>query len=306
MALEANRGIVMRNIRHFVAAVAGTGLMALGAVATTAGAADAATHVSGCSKNAVLGVGVAPTCSSSGSVQHPTSIKLSVGGTFLSQLLNNPASLVGLGIKDQWSLSCWAGSRGIIKKSGTFQVTTAGILGGNRKTSTYLLYNNQLPSKCTVHSTVSTIGDLSLLSVKTLGVSDEVTATTAAAGDMWTGAARQRGTKCASGPLSGSTQPGTKAAVWNCGPSTRWSYGPTGEIVRNGVCLTNSAGRAVLENCAGWNNQTWYNSGHGQPVRSKSGGCLTVPSLRNGTQLRITRCDGKANQRWWIPPRAKR
>lgn len=297
----------MRKLRHLVAATAATGLLALGGVAATGGAASADTHVSGCNKSGLATVGVVPTCTSTGSVNNPTSIKLTVSASFLNRLLDTPASLLGLGIKDRWLLTCWGGNRQMLQRGGTFTMTGRSILGGQRNPSTYLLRTYLTPSRCTVSSTVSALGDLTVLGVGLLSVGDEVTATTGVPGAMW-GTAPSGQTKCATGPFNSYRDPGSRVVGWDCQSALAnyWIWTPNRQLTHNGLCLTNAGGRAWLRGCTNRPNQAWFNAGHNQVLRSGAGGCLTIPSGRNGTQLRVTRCTGRAGQRWWIPRPSRR
>lgn len=292
----------MRKIRHLVAATAATGLLALGGVAASSGTADAATHVSGCSKSGLATAGIEPTCTSSGTVKNPTSIKLTVRASFLNQLLDTPASLLGLGIKDHWMLTCWGGNRQMIQRGGTFTMTGRSIMGGNRNPSTWLLRNTVVPSRCTVQSTVTALGDLQVLGLGLLTVGDNVTATTSTPGGMWSGT-RFNGAKCATGPFNRYKDPGSKVVVWDCQSALAnyWNWGPRHVLSHDGLCMTNSGGRTYLAKCTYRPNQAWYNAGHNRVVKSGTGGCLTIAGARNGTQLRVMRCTGKAGQRWWIP-----
>lgn len=297
----------MRKIRHLVAATAATGLLALGGVAASGGAANAGTqHVSGCSKSGLATVGIAPMCRSAGSVNNPTSILLTVNASFLNRLLDTPASLLGLGIKDSWHLTCWGGNRQMIDRVGVFRMTGRSIMGGQRNPSTWLLRGGPTPNRCTVRSTVTALGDLTILGLGLLTVGDNVTATTAVPGAMWARDSSGR-TKCATGPYNSYQDPGARITGWDCrsAMANYWIWSPNRQLVHDGLCLTNSGGRAWLRRCTGRANQAWFNAGHYRVVRSGAGGCLTVPSTRNGTQLRIMRCTGGPTQRWLIPRPAR-
>lgn len=292
----------MRKIRHIAAMAAGTGVLALGGVAVSTGAANASTntHVSGCSANASgLQIGAQPKCTSSGTVANPTTIKLTVNSDQLSALLNPVIGGVGQGIKDQWSLACYAGSTRILNESGTFQVTSS-----QTKTSTTLPLHGQTPGNCSVTSTVSTLlgaSETLIGSIQALGVSDNVTADTATIG-----AVRNNATWCAD-DMGNSTAVGNKVTGWKCvsDQAQRWIHAPNGELVHRGRCLGyNSAGEAVLQACTGAADQVWSIAGPGRELKSSGGRCLALVRYANGTQLRANPCRWGVWQRWTIVPRS--
>ncbi|MCL2584910.1 MAG: RICIN domain-containing protein [Streptosporangiales bacterium] len=294
----------MRKIRHIAAMAAGTGLLALGGVgAVGTGHANASTntHVSGCSDSATgLTAGVQPKCSSSGTVRYPTQIKLTVNSDQLSALLNPVTGGVGQGIKDSWSLACYAGSTRILNESGTFKVTSS-----QTKTSTTLPLRGQTPSSCSVKSTVSTLLGLSetlIGSIQALGVSDSVTADTGTLG-----AVRNATTWCADS-MGNAGVPGTKVAAWKClsDLSQRWIHAPNGELVHEGRCLGYTGTGAVDQQaCTGAADQIWSIAGAGRELHSKGGRCLAVGKYRDGTQLWANPCRWGVWQRWTIVPRSK-
>lgn len=296
----------MRRIQHIAAAVAGSWLLALGgAVVAGSGIANAATNVTvtSCDGNSpAVQLGVIPKCTSSGTARYPTRIKLTVSSAQLSLLINPIAGGVGQGIKDQWSMSCYAGAARIIGESGTFKVTS-----GQTKTSTILPLSGQTPSYCEVTSTVSTIlgaSETLIGKVQALGVSDSVTADTASANAVRNyNSAR---TWCADA-VGSANLPGTMVQVWKCisDPAQRWIYAPNRELVHEGRCLGyNGSGQAVLQACTGAPGQIWNSSGSWLPLRSNGGRCLTVARYRNGTQLRAGSCRFVTAQRWTIPARS--
>ena len=293
----------MRKIQHIAAVVAGTGLLALGGAAVAgSGVANAATNVrvTSCdTSSSAVQLGAIPKCTSSGTVRYPTRIKLTVSSAQLSLLINPIAGGVGQGIKDQWSMSCYAGTARIISKSGTFEVTS-----GQTKTSTILPLSGQTPSYCTVTSTVSTILGASqtlIGKIQALGVSDSVTADTAS--DNAVRNYNSARTWCADA-AGGANLPGTMVMAWKCisDPAQRWIYAPNRELVHEGRCLGyNGSGQAVLQACTGAPGQIWNSSGSWRLLRSKDGRCLTVARYWNGTQLRAGSCRFVTAQRWTIP-----
>jgi hypothetical protein len=289
----------MREIRRLAAAAVGSGVLALGGIAAsagTAGAATGSTNVTGCTARGSLTIGVMPACSSTGTVENPKSITLSVSSGELSALLNPVASAAGQGMRDDWEVSCYAGSREEFTESGRFEVTAA-----QARTSTTLPKGNGVPATCTVSSTVSTLLAVNarlLMNINVLDISDEVTADQATPGRVGTG----RG-KCADdkGDSDGN---GNQAQIWDCvtdDDAQLWDTSPDRNIVHDGDCLTNQDGQAKLEYCEGWNDQKWDNAGVGKEVVSASGGCLTEASSADGAQLTITGCRNDSHQHWSLP-----
>jgi hypothetical protein len=286
----------MRKIHHLAAAAVGSSVLALGAIAAsagTAGAASASTNVTGCTAKGLLAVGVMPTCSWLGTVENPKTITLSISSGELNALLNPAASAAGQGIKDNWQVSCYAGAREEFTKSGTFEVTA-----DQTKTTTTLPEGYGVPGKCTVSSRVSmllAVNATLLQHISALDVSGEVSAPQATLGRVVTGG------KCAD-DRGNSDDNGNKVQIWNCvtDDPQLWAMSPDRSIVHDGDCLTNQDGKAELEYCAGRNDQKWAYAGVGKEVVSASGGCLTEPSLGNGEQLTIVKCENTSRQRWSI------
>lgn len=292
----------MCKLKHLAATIAGSGVLALGGVAASAGIANASTPVNGCTATGTLAVGAIPACSSSGMVENPTSITLSVNSAEMGALLNPVASMAGQGIKDSWSLTCYAGTRQLFSKTGTFTVTAS-----QTGTSTNLPLGGEVPTKCDVSSTVSTLAAVNailLLNVNALDVSDSVAANEAVPGAIWTGNPGV-GTRCAdvAGDNDGN---GTKIQIWTCESDLAdyFVQAPSHLLEHDGNCLTNVGGKAYLEYCTEAPDQIWSNRGAAQEVHSSTGGCLTDPSATDGTQLTITTCANKADQKWTIPPAA--
>lgn len=293
----------MRKIWHIAAAAAGTGLLALGGVITGAGMANASTnvHVTSCNDTASgLMIGVIPSCTSSGTVRYPTSIKLTVNSPELTSLLNPVLSGIGQGIKDDWRVACYAGATEILSESGTFEVTSS-----QTRTSRNLPLHYQTPSYCRVSTTVSTLLGAStalLGNLVSLGVSDNVTADTAS-----TNAVRNvNRTWCADTKGDGDN-PGNMIQVWHCisDPAQRWTYAPNRELVHEGRCLGyDGAGEAVLQACTGAPDQIWNSGGYDQELRSNGGRCLGVAEYHDGAQLHAYNCRWDNAQRWAVPPRA--
>lgn len=294
----------MPRFHRLAATVVGTGLLALGGVAAGTGAANASTNVkvTSCNGNAPTPVtlGVIPTCTSSGTVRYPTQIKLTVNSAQLSLLLNPITGGIGQGIKDDWTLQCWAGSAEYINKSGTFKVTSS-----QTSTSTILPMGRQVPSNCKVTSTVSTLlgASTALLGNTTvLGVSDSVTADTAS-----TNAVRNYDRTWCADTKNDSDSIGNEIQAWHCisDPAQRWTYSPAKEIIHEGRCLGyDSHFNAVLQACTGAPDQIWNNNGANREVYSNSGRCLGVSGYHDGYRLRAYACQWLKSRLWTIPGRA--
>lgn len=294
----------MRKIWHIAATAAGTSLLALGGAIAGTGVANASTnvHVTSCNDTASgLSIGLMPTCTSSGTVRYPTSIKLTVNSPELTSLLNPVLSGIGQGIKDTWHLSCYANSTQILNESGTFEVTSS-----QTRTTTNLPLHSQTPSYCRVTTTVSTLIGVStglLGNLVSLGVSDDVTADTAVPNGL-----RNDNGWCADATAN-SNGIGAKVQIWRCisDHAQRWIYAPDSELVHEGRCLGyNASGATVLQACTGAAGQIWHNvNGNGSELRSNSGRCLTAADYRNGAYLHAETCRGTSEQRWQLPTRAR-
>lgn len=100
-----------------------------------------------------------------------------------------------------------------------------------------------------------------------------------------------------------SSAPGNRVQVWKCAgdASQRWSF-TGGELKHRTMCMDDRSGRIALETCTGSAAQTWRHASDGEYVL-KVGGCLDDPaySTRSGTQLKVSRCNDGANQKWSLP-----
>lgn len=167
----------MRKLGRLAAAAAGSGLLALGGVIASAGVASAGTHVSGCTAYGSLVAGAIPNCASTGMVKNPTAIRLTVGSPELSVLTSPARSIAGQGLRDEWTLKCYAGSVRLFTRTGTLDVTAP-----RAATSMTLPLGRHVPGSCTVASAVQTMLPVNatlLANVRTLDVRDVVTADTA-------------------------------------------------------------------------------------------------------------------------------
>jgi hypothetical protein len=99
---------------------------------------------------------------------------------------------------------------------------------------------------------------------------------------------------------------GAKVQLWGCNgnPSQRWAFSD-GQLVHNGLCLTDKDGRVLLESCSRASDDLWTHKSNGEYVLKAHSGrlCLDDPraSSKNGTALIVYTCNGNANQRWSLP-----
>jgi hypothetical protein len=115
-------GLSYAKIKRVAAIAVTAGLLAFGAIAVSAGVANASTGlITACStSDQVLAPGFIPNCTSSGVITNPTSIVLTVNSPKLTALID----IVGEGIEDQWTLTCGAGGGASFTRSGVLTVTS--------------------------------------------------------------------------------------------------------------------------------------------------------------------------------------
>ena len=117
--------------------------------------------------------------------------------------------------------------------------------------------------------------------------------------------------KCLDVP-GGSSQNGTRPALWDCSGSAnqRWTYTAAGEIrVYGSKCLDaynrgTTDGTAVdIWDCNGQGNQKWTLAANGTIVGNPSGLCLALTGARtdNGAPAQLSTCSGASGQRWAFP-----
>jgi hypothetical protein len=306
----------MRKKWYAVAAATGTGLLALGGALTGSGAAHAAQGVNAASSaNGAKGVyvtscndtvapaqvGIIPTCTSTGTVRYPTTIKLTVNSTELSTLLNPILAGLGQGLESDWTMSCYAKNTQILSESGSLTVKSS-----NDSQAMYLPLHGQTPSYCRVTAKASTLLAVStglLANIVSLGISDNVSADTAIINAV------RSGSWCAD-TRNDNDNPGNPIQNFECisDHAQRWAYAPNRELVHEGRCLGYTANyRAVLERCTGAPDQIWYGYGRSygrsgyRLLRANAGACLGIDRYRNGFQMYAYRCSDPNNDRWIIP-----
>ena len=110
---------------------------------------------------------------------------------------------------------------------------------------------------------------------------------------------------------AGSSAPGTKVQMWDCGTnpaSQTWTMNSNGTIGINGQCLdvtgASVSNGALIEEwtCNGGGNQQWV-AVNGELINPVSGKCLDDPGFTTaeGTQLDLWTCNGGSNQEWYVP-----
>jgi hypothetical protein len=110
---------------------------------------------------------------------------------------------------------------------------------------------------------------------------------------------------------AGSSAPGTKVQMWDCGTnpaSQTWTMNGNGTVGINGQCLdvtgASGANGALIQEwtCNGGGNQQWV-AVNGELVNPASGKCLDDPGFNTaeGTQLDLWTCNGGSNQEWYVP-----
>jgi len=149
----------------------------------------------------------------------------------------------------------------------------------------------------------------SLTDLLGLSISAQVTANTAVPGAIWPEAVKTSSGLdadiCADDANNGNA--GAAAQVFQCTSdlAQSWVESSGGELVRNGVCLTQSGSAVSLESCDGSAAQVRNVTGTGgqfnEIINSSSHQCLTAPRALDAVQLTGTACSGNADQRWTGP-----
>jgi hypothetical protein len=144
-----------------------------------------------------------------------------------------------------------------------------------------------------------------------LDLSAELTANTAVPGAVWQEAAKTSGgldaDVCADDANNGNA--GAKAQVYQCESDLGQSFvqASTGQLVHNGVCLTQSGSTVSMQACSTSSNQVW-NTGTGaqfnEIINASSHQCLTAPKAQDAVQLTGTACASKADQMWKAPAKS--
>ncbi len=313
----------MRIFMKAAASASAVGLLAFGAVAAGGGSAFASTagsvavpadtgsgtSVTSCSaQNGGVSVGLVPNCTAGTStVNNPTSLTITLNTTALGQLLN---IIPTLGLQATWNLSCDVNGH-TVSDPGSYTVTTVTQTGVDPIDLTSAVGSPE-PNSCTVsdlkvQTTLALGVDLLNLDLFTVGV--DATATTAVPGAIYqnegTTKAGAHAVVCADDTKNGNS--GAKIQSYQCLSDLADYFVQTsnGQLVHNGACMTANGGGVTLATCTGGNNQTWTQSSVGGELRNKSSNsCLTATSLKDGVQLQVKSCTGKANQKWNLPKKS--
>ena len=303
----------MRNFRTAAAALAATGIAALGAVTATGGVANAATDLSitGCSTNVgVLTHGLFVNCSApTGTIYNPTQITVTVNKTALTALLGD----LGVGVKVQYDLACsvdgrtevWHKNFTATKPNENVQVVDLQQTVGS-----------PAPNQCQVQNlSAASLVSLSVLKYPILGFGVDATGNNGIPGAIWAqyppSTSGAGSTVCADD--TGNRNAGTKIQAFQCEQdlADQWLQ-VSNQLVHNGDCMTNDGGRVKLEKCepgqdAAAPNQTWnvmgnpYSAGE---ITQGSGWCLSAPKsgMVDGAQLTVRRCGSAGYVQQWKAP----
>ena len=144
-----------------------------------------------------------------------------------------------------------------------------------------------------------------------LDLSAQLTANTAVPGAVWQEAAKTTGGLdadiCTDDANNGNA--GAKAQVYQCESDLGQSFvqASTGQLVHNGVCLTQSGSKVSMQTCSTSTTQDW-NTGTGaqfnEIINASSHQCLTAPKAQDAVQLTATACANKADQKWKAPAKS--
>jgi Ricin-type beta-trefoil lectin domain len=305
----------MRDFRKAIAALAATGIAALGVVAATGGVASAGTDrpVTGCniSSKSLLTIGVVPSCSAGkAKVLDPTGFAVFVNPSFFNVL---GALVPILGERVNWTLKCSVDG-GTVAKSGTFTATM-----GKQEHIIDLQHavGSPAPNSCTfthltATSTIAITGEiLALLRLNLFNFGVSVIANNGVPGSIWAQYPDHR-TICADVLANGNH--GTPVHAYQCEQdlADQWTSVPTGQLVHNGDCLDNSPHGVLIDACqakpAPDSSQVWepqQAGGPGQLTNGENNECLTAPvsGVINGTRLTVRPCvNGDIGQQWKLPP----
>lgn len=323
----------MRIFGKAAVAAAAAGIAVAGTLVAGAGVAHAATKqsVTGCELTAgVLVAGLTPQCTAGDStVSSPTSITVTAIPAFFTVLGSSTISglLGGLGLLQEtvsYTLNCSVNG-GIVSKSESFTATTTAS-SQSQTVDLQSAAGSPVPNNCTISGLtatsqlslsaglLSTLQALGLLPNLTFGV--QVTANTAVPGAIWMSAAKTSSGLsadiCADDAGNGNAGAIVQAYQCNSDLAQYWVQASTGQLVRNGVCVTQIGSKVSLAKCSGTNvAQQWTVQGTGgrigHIVNKSSGQCLTAPSPKNFVQLTATACkSGAANQKWSGPGKSQK
>jgi hypothetical protein len=317
----------MRYFKKLAVATAAAGLAVAGVVAAGGGVANAATDqsVTGCStgSSGLLALNVFPTCDGpTSTVINPSSVTVAADPSFFSTLsalpgLNAVLTLLGQSLAENitYTLTCSVNGQ-LVTKDESFQAT-------NSSQSSTVSMQDAVGSPQPNNCQLSDLHAVSLVSLSapllalllgqhfTFGAT--ATANTGVSGAIYmnngTTSKGAGASTCVDDANNGNA--GSKVQAYQCNSDLAqyWIQSSDGHIVRNGVCLTQSGGNAVLAKCSGTNNaQKWdvhgINGAFGTLVNHSTSQCLTAGSPKNFSQITVGNCTGAANQRWAGPAKS--
>ena len=310
----------MRDFRKAVAALATTGIAALGVVAATGGVASAGTNVplTGCtvSSNSLLSVGLTPSCSAGeATMSDPTGFVISADPSFFNAL---GALIPSLGETVDWTLQCSLDGR-TVTKSGTLHATAEKV---GVTIDPQSLVGSPAPNSCTFTNLMATSTEpisgtvLALLGTGTFNFGVSVTGNDGNPGAIWAQyPADMHGahsTICADVPNNGNH--GAPVQAYQCEDdlADMWTYMPTGQLVHNGDCLDSTLNGVLIDACqahpSGGSSQRWVPEHEAGPtllVNAASNKCLTAPAwgIHNGSRITVAPCSASdIGQQWHLPP----
>jgi hypothetical protein len=318
----------MRKFAKLAAAVATSGLAVIGSVAASGGVANAATHqaAADCStgQSGLLALNVFPTCSSTdGSTAiNPSSVTVTADPSFFSTIGALPGitallTLLGQSLTENitYTLNCSVNGT-TATYNGSFSATNA---NQTQTVSMQTAVGSPQPNNCKLTDLSAT----SLVSLSTpllillggthfdMGVS--ATVNTGVSGAIYqnngTTSKGAAASTCVDDANNGNA--GSKVQAFGCNSDLAqyWIQSNGGNLVRNGVCLTQNGGNATLAKCSGTNHaQVWDVHGTGGSfgtiVNESTNKCLTAGSPKNFSQITVSNCTGAANQRWAGPAKS--
>ena len=303
----------MRIFKKAVISMAATSLLAIGVVAGGGGSACAATgqSLTGCNATygVVLGLALLPTCTAGDStVADPTSITITLNTSSLGSIL----SLLGLGVKATWTLSCSVdGSR--VTSHGSYQVTSLSK-SASEVINLQSAVGSPDPSSCTVTNLrAKSLASVTALTLNLITIGAYATADTGVPGAVYANYPSDsdgaHAVVCADVTNNGNA--GTTIQAYQClsDLADQWIQVGTGQFVHNGDCLTDTGSGVTIERClaspSGNSGQVWSSStsGAGEMSNGDGNGCLTAPSSGTiaGAPLRMAACRGAVGQEWTVP-----
>jgi hypothetical protein len=261
----------MVRLRRFASGSLAVGLLILGGLAVSAGAASAST-VGSCSAQ-----GQFATCDASATINNPVSMSVTVTAS--------PNQTVFVSWTDTCSLGLGAGG-----DSGSFTATTP--------VTRTIQHPYAHPDMCIVAAGAQLQNGGNSIHV---AISSPAVVPPRIVG--YAG-------KCVD-DLGDQTANGTKIVLSACDGEydQQWAL-RKGELVHGGGCITDlndggSGSKVILNGCSSAKDDVWTHKSNGEYVLAAHSGelCLTDPSYatRNGTQLDVSTCKDTKNQRWSLP-----